>query len=170
MAQHGRRPEDRYTNLASAAVTETAVGTLTYVELLTGISLGQGTGMLIDQIDYMFGSGVLEDIIADGDELNAGWFTSNSPSLFSLTDRRLIHQVRLSQTLVGAVVSQSHHKQPFVSQFFPPMIIAAPRLYLGIQSASIAAVANVVSRIFFRYIDLTDKEYLELAETFILVG
>lgn len=165
-----RAAEDRYTNLASAAVTESSAGTLTYVELLTGISLGQGTGLLIDQIDYVFSSTSLERIIANGDALQAGWFTSNVPAAFDVNDRRQIHAVTISQALVGAVVSSFHHVQPFQYQFFPPMIFANPRLYLGIQGTSLAAATSVAARIYFRYIPLTDKEYLELAEAFILVG
>lgn len=165
-----RKNEDRFTNLASATVTESAANTFTRSELHTGIGLGQGVGILIDQIDYIFSVSGLEAIVAAGDQLAAGWHASSSITGFDQNDRRQIHQVALSQILVGAVVSQTHIQQPLIYQFFPPMIIAAPRLYLAILGTSLAIAGAVTSRVFFRYIELTDKEYLELAETFILVG
>lgn len=161
---------DQYTNLASSEVTESAAGTLTLVELLTGISLGGGIGMLIDQIDYQFSAAALELVVAASDSLSAGWFTSNAPTAFDLNDRRQIHQMSVSQALVGAVVSQTHFIQPFTFSFSPAMIFANPRLYLAIRGLNLAAVGFVVSRIYFRYIPLTPQQYLELAEAFILVG
>jgi len=167
-----RPGEDRYTNYASASVTESAVGTKTFTELVTGISLGQGIGMLIDEIDYQWSSATIEDIVAVGDRVAVGWFTSNADPGFTLDDRRLIHIHELfPEPIIGTPASGgSLISMPRIYQFFPPLIVAAPRLFLGVVSNSLNAVAIVQSRFMFRYINLTDKEYLELAETFILVG
>ncbi len=167
-----KRNEDRFTNLASGDVTETAANTLTYGELITGISLGVGIGMLIDEIDYLIGAGALDDLVAVGDTINAAWFTSNAPTAIELSDRRLIHMMRMNfPPTVGTPASASAPiVQPKVYQFFPAMIVAAPRIYFGVQGVSLAAAARVQSRIFFRYVDLSTQEYLELAEAFILVG
>jgi len=167
-----RRNEDRYTNLASGIVTETAAGTMTFTELVTGVSLGVGVGMLIDQIDYEFSDSTIADLVAAGDRVAAGWFTSNSPDAINLDDRRLIHKHGLFvEPVIGTAASGGKpYQQPVVYQFFPPMIIAAPRIYLGIKSTSLAAAAVIISRLYFRYIDLDTREYLELAEAFILVG
>lgn len=170
MAQH--RLEDRYTNLATANVVESAANTITFVELLTGISLGQGTGMLIDQIDYYPTKVSLQLLAANPDTLHFGWFTSNASTGFNATDRRIIHHAVLNaETVIGTAASaMSIFRLPLQFKFSPPIIVAAPRLYLGVSGTSLSAAANVESRLYFRYIPLTDKEYLELAETFILVG
>lgn len=167
-----KRGEDRYTNLASADVTESAANTITYQELLTGISLGVGVGMLIDQLDYLPAGGALDDLVAVGDQLSFGWFTSNSPTSIELNDRRLIHMGRLkSEPVVGTAASGgSPVSLPLVYQFFPAMIVAAPRIYFAVLGDSLAAAARVQSRLYFRYIELSTQEYLELAEAFILVG
>lgn len=167
-----KRNEDRYTNLASGRALESAAGTLTYAELVTGISLGVGVGMLIDQIDYLFDAGTIADLVAAGDRVMTGWFTSNAPTGIDYDDRRLIHAERLDvEPVIGTAASGGKpFKQPSVYQFFPAMIVAAPRIYLGIQGTSLAAAAGVRSRLYFRYIDLSSQEYLELAEAFILVG
>ena len=164
--------EDRFANLAAAAVTESAVGTLTYQELLTGISIGAGIGMLIDQFTYVFGGTTIADIVAAASLVYAGWFTSNEPSSFNYNDRRLIDMLVLyPEPNIGTPASGGNpFRQPLYNVFSPPMVIASPRLFLGVLSSSVAAPASVASRIFFRYQPLTDKEYLELAETFVLVG
>jgi len=167
-----QRPEDRYTNLAAVRVVESAANTITFIEMLTGISLGQGIGMLIDQIEYHVAQAGIEALNTTGDFLSFGWFTSNAPTNFRLTDRRLIHAAVLNKGgVIGTPASaQELVIQPLVYQFFPAMIIAAPRLFLAVEGTSLATPVTLDSRIYFRYIELTDKEYLELAETFILVG
>lgn len=165
-----RRPNDRYANLASASVTESSAGTLTFGEILTGISLATGMGMVIDQIDYWFSAGGLQDVIADADVLLGCWSSSNVPTVIAANDQRFLHYCQISQASVGAVVSQSHFIQPFSYQFFPAIPFAGPRLYAGVQGISLAAATSLQTRLYFRYLELSSQEYLELAEAFTLVG
>ncbi|KKL28769.1 hypothetical protein LCGC14_2371810, partial [marine sediment metagenome] len=95
-----RRPEDRYTNLAAISVVEVAAGTINFSELLTGISLGQGTGILIDQIDYEIGTGHTELPIGAGDEIHFGWATVNSLTATVITDRRILHHMKLTMSAI----------------------------------------------------------------------
>jgi len=166
------RPEDRYSNLATIINTETAANTLTFTELLTGISLGQGIGMLIDEIDYYPAAGSLEDLIDPADQLRMALTTSNAITDIEIDNRAVIHQMHLTiQGAVGTPASGGEMRAlPFKHQFFPPLIVAAPRLYLGVAGVSLAAATIVRMRLYFRYLELTTKEYLELAESFILVG
>lgn len=167
-----RGSEDRFSNLASIVVVESAANTLTFVELLTGISLGLGIGMLIDQIDYYPSIATVEDLVATGDRIRMALTTSNAGSNLNVSDNRVIHMAQLMvEPIVGSAASGgSPFKTPIIHQFFPPMIVAAPRLYGAVQGASLAAAGNITVRLYFRYITLTSQEYLELAETFILVG
>lgn len=164
-----KRPEDRYANTAMIEATESGISTLTFVPLLTGVSLGSGTGMLIDEISYMVGQGTIEDIVAAGDVLNCALVTSNAIPNLSGADRRIIHNFRMSNNGL-AIGGGLPVVQPYVYKFDPPMIFAGPRLFGGIVGASLAAAASVDLKFLFRYIDLTDREYLEIAETFVLVG
>ena len=163
--------EDRFANIAAARVTESAAGTITFTEMLTGISLGQGVGMLIDQIDYYVGFGTLEDVVDLADRLHV--FVGSSDDVTDpavMTDRRILHSMGMTGVMVGAVVSLTHEYRPRVYQFFPPLIIAAPRLYLGILGVSLASPAVADVRIYFRYVGLSPQQYLELAESFVLTG
>ncbi len=164
--------EDRFANLASAAVTESAAGVLTYAELLTGISIGAGIGMLFDRVSYQFGITTIGLLIAANDAIQAGWFSGKEASSFDYNDRRLIDSVILQVgPVVGTPASAANPiRQPLVHDFSPPVIVASPRIYLGIQGSALASAGDVISRLFFRYQPLSDKEYLELAEAFVLMG
>lgn len=168
----GRKQNDKYANIASATVVESAAGTITFAEVQTGISLGSGVGMLIDKISYWFSAGTIADLVAAADYVQAGWFTSNQPASFSLSDRRIIDMIHLDvEPVIGTAASGgTPSKQPYFHDYTPPIVVAAPRLYLVVNSSSLAAAAVVFSRMYFRYIELTDKEYLEIAESFVLVG
>lgn len=166
-----RKHQDRYANIARANVIESAAGTETFQELLTGISLGQGVGILIDQIDYHVNANQAEELLATGDSISMGWTTSDSSGSLSFAKRTCLHYVNIHQgTIIGTPASGGTlFVSPVSYQFFPALIVAAPRLFLGVLGASLANPLNIDSRLYFRYIDLTSQEYLELAETFVLV-
>ena len=164
--------EDRFANMASASVQEAIAGTMKYTELLTGISFGAGIGLLIDKVSYQIGFGTLGNVSASGDVVQCGWFTAKNAIDFDFNDRRLIDSVAFGYpaTIGTPASNQQHTEMPVVHDFSPPLIIATPRLFLGIKGLNLAGVADAVSRFYFRYQPLSDKEYLELAETFVLVG
>ena len=163
--------EDRFANIAAARVVESAAGTLTFTEMLTGISLGQGVGMIIDQISYYLNSAAIQDLVASQDAIVMGITASDDVAdLTDVTDRRILHATHIETMMVGAVVSLSHLRMPFDYQFFPPMIFASPRLHLGVIGLNLAGAVTARCRIYFRYISLTPQQYLELAEAFVLTG
>lgn len=167
-----RLHQDKYANVARQAVTLSAANTETFAELITGISLGMGIGMLIDQIDYYINQSHIEKLLAAGDSLTMGWTTSSATGALGIDKSTTLHLMSISTGLIiGTPASGSvTHKQPEIFQFFPPIIIATPRLFLGGVSASLASAIGFNSRIYFRYIDLSTREYLELAEAFVLIG
>ena len=165
----GEGREDRFANVAAGEVVMSAANALTFTELLTGVSLGQGVGMLIDQIDYYPTEATAAEMATSADALVMGVTTSNDlTDLDDYKDRRIVHVIRseIQMTTSGAV----YMKWPEVAQFFPPLILAAPRLYLAVDTSAYAAAATVRFRIYFRYVSLTPQQYLELAEAFLLVG
>ena len=163
--------EDRFANVAATTLTLSAANTLTFQEMLTGISLGQGVGMLIDEIDYSMSRTSLLELVADSDNVDIALTASDDiPSISDMGDRRIIHNFSLHSIMVGAVVGLNHVKMPFVHQFFPPLIIAAPRVFLAGVTAGAAAASVFQIRFYFRYISLTPQQYLELAEAFVLTG
>ena len=164
-----QRREDRFANLASAEVTESAAGVMTFAELLTGISIGAGIGILFDKISYQLNISSIADILASGDAIQCGWFTSSDAVAFNYNDRRLIDSMILqTPPVIGAVASSGQPVlMPVIHDFSPPLIIASPRIFLGALGVSLGNPVNVISRLYFRYQPLTPVEYLELAEAFV---
>lgn len=163
------RSSDKYANIASAS-TVIDNATYTFTELLTGISLGQGMGIVIDQIDYTRTITALADLDNDSDYVQYGWTTSNTLTSLAVTTRGVIHSEMLARIDAGTAGDSHILQEPHVAQFFPPLIVAAPRLFLATYGGGTVSEGNIQSRIYFRYISLTSQEYLELAETFVLVG
>ena len=169
------RPTDRYSNIASIGVTQSAANSITFAELLTGISLGQGIGMVIDQIDYYIDT-VLVDMILNTDRIAVAWTVSSAPPSLLLSsavaDSRIIHLATMAEPADGVANNSNTNPMifPISFQFFPGLIVASPRLFFGIHSTGFTGNRSAQSRLYFRYLDLTSQEYLELAEAFILVG
>lgn len=164
-----RADEDRFANVLAAEVTETAANTLTYAEMELGIGIGSGVGILIDQIDY-YHTAKLSHASGDG-YLRAICLTNDISDLSSeFTNPRVLHisSEYAELNTNGQVVE----KYPLQYKFTPALITAANRgkLYLAAQGVSQVAAFTLQCRIYFRYLKLTDRDYLELAESFALFG
>jgi hypothetical protein len=165
--------KDKYANLLSSEVTTLGV-TIQSTEIQTGVSLGEGQGIVIDEIDYFLGAGVLTDLEAGaaGDYMFVGLFTQvpTGANDFNPTNSRCIHVFKVIRSDFGVAANGLNVMMPIVFQFFPPMIVAAPRLYIACIASAAVSGGGVSLRSFFRYVKLSTQEYLELAESFVLVG
>lgn len=169
----GRRPAnaDRFANIASGDVLQTAANALTFDEVLTGISLGVGVGIIIDQFDYYPLFATYRELVGNADSLLMAWTTSSDVTdLANYGDRRILHAIGIPALIVGAVVSLEHAVFPIDKQFFPPLIIASPRIYFALDMFGAAAAGQARSRCYYRFIELSPQEYLEIAETFQLTS
>ncbi len=162
------RAQDRFANLLMAKVTMSGVDTISFTEILTGVSLGAGIGMLIDQIDYFFDKAANAELVSGSDAARVGWTVSDSLTTLKFDDRSVIHLVEISPVFTTSGFEQEVSPKPF--QFFPPIIRAAPRLFLAADTDGFAAAGTFYARMYFRYIELSTQEYLELAETGLVIG
>lgn len=162
--------EDRYANLAGIAVTESGPGVLTFTEKLTSVGLGTGKAMLIDQIDYFVVSDAVDDLVAVGDRIDMGiTLSSGVTDLQDVTDSRILHSFQLAYHMASSVGFQVLH-MPIRNQFFPSLITAHQRIYLACIGISLAAVITVRARIYWRYVDITDRNMAELVQATLLQG
>ncbi len=163
--------DDRFRNILAVEVVMSAANVETFVEVVTGVSIGQGLGMVIDAIDYYPSSGTLRELAASTDVLHMAISTSDQITDFTdVSDRRLIDVVSLIGHAVGTPANTIVHEVPKHREFTPPMIVANPRMYAAVDSVGSAAVGTVRFRMAYRFIKLSTQEYLEIAETFILTG
>lgn len=160
--------EDRFANFATIQVTESAAGSLTFAEKLTGVGFGTNKGMLIDQIDYFIPSASVLLCIGAGDYIDMGLVTSSGVSdLEDITDNRVIHSAQFQMRNLSSVGFEFVH-MPIAHQFFPSLIIGTQRIFLAVKGISMAAVVTVRCRIYWRMVDLTDKVIAELVQVQLL--
>ncbi len=160
---------DKYANIAALQVVQVSANVEQFGQILTGISLGEGRGMLIDSIEYRPAAGALQLVVGVADELLM--IISNRDDITNFGDvsqRSIIDQVSISTNNFGTAVGMAQARLPIIHQFFPPRIIATPRIFCGVDSVSLASPATVYFRISFRYVKLSAQEYIELAEAFVL--
>ncbi len=166
---------DKFANIATVQVTETAADVITFQELRTQVGIEpdreSAQAMIIDEIDYLLDAATLGALSADGDALSYAVTISNAvPALNDFTDRRILHSGFVQRNDFGVAASGWVFQQPLVYQFFPPLITAERSLFLGVQG-SLTGIANILrARIYHRIVRISQAEFLELAEVFRLVG
>lgn len=166
---------DRFANLASIEVTMSAADTITFQELLTGVGISgdreSAVGMKIDEIDFYPGRASFALMTTAADHIFMGLTVSNNVTdLDDITDRRILATASLTRVDLGVAASGGLIKLPIIAQFFPPIITAERRIYLGCSSVGLASAITLRCRIYYRREKLTKAELLELAETHLLVG
>ena len=163
--------QDSYANIMAAEVVESAAGTITFTEMLTGAGFGSNRGMVIDEIDYFIPQATATLMDADNDRLHYGLtLSSGVTDLEDSSDTRILHSAGLNIMAIGTAASGVIMFNPQVYQFFPPLIHGQPRIFLAIVSGALASAATIRVRIYWRYVDLTPAAILEIAETFAVVA
>lgn len=160
---------DKYANIISTSI---ATNGAAYVnsEVTTGVSLGEGKGMLIDQIDYFFASALIVDFIAAaaGDNLSVLWAVQDDQ--IGYANSKVIHQMDTIKWDDGTAAVSFNQYMPISFKFDPPLIVASPKLFLTCYGSASISGGLVYSRMYFRYVSLSAQEYLELAESFVLTS
>lgn len=168
-------PIDRYANIATIEVTESAADTLTFQELRTNLGIDSGrqkaSAMIIDEIDYFLSTTTLNALDADQDRIHFAVTISNAVAdLQDITDRRILHSGFLQRNDGGTAGNAMIFRMPLIYQFFPPLITAERAIFLAVLGGT-TAIANVLRvRVYYRTVEISQGEFIELAEVFRLVG
>lgn len=163
--------EDRYANWAGISAIESAANTLTFQEKLTGVGFGTGKGMLIDQIDYFITQASMTLLLATGDGINFGITSSTGiTDLEDIADSRVVHTGQVFLHMRATVGMGEFEWMPHVYQFFPSIIIAHQRIFLAVEGVSLASAATIRARVYWRFVDLTDRNIAELVQATLLQG
>ena len=162
---------DQFSNVATIEATESATGTLTYAQLNTGVGFGTKRGMLIEAVQFFMGTSVQNLILDESDYILVALTVSAGPTdLGNFGDRRILSNLLLGQRNSGTPANAEQLVAPITQRYTPGLPLAEPTIYLGVQGTSLASVITCRVRIFFRYIDLTPSDILEIAQNFQLVG
>lgn len=159
---------DRFRNVLSAEVISSAANTLTFAEVQTGASLGMRLGVIVDAIDFYPTHAAINEMTQLADQIIMAWTTSDQVSdLEDEADSRILDVLRFSRHDLGTAGSGVFLALPFHRDFTPPLIVAAPKLFLAVHTGGLASAATLRSRLAFRFTPLSAQEYLEIAETFL---
>jgi len=158
---------DRYANVMNGALTMNGA-TLVFDEMQTGISLGQGYAVAIDEINYYYNAADMNNL-ADQEALHVGLSVSNSITGLSVSNNQVIHSAVKYRNDFGVAANAVIWDDPQPWKFSPPLIVAAPKIYF-VGYGPAGSANSLAVRVFFRYVKLTTQEYLEIAESFVLVG
>lgn len=166
---------DMYANIMTFVATESAAGSVTFAEVVTNVGIDSsrrsGVAILIDEIDYYIGLATLGLMTADGDDVLAAVTISNNvPDLQAMGDRRILDAMSVTRQEYGVAASAGLIHQPFVKQFFPPLIMAERSIYLGVQGSGLATPATISARVYYRTLQISSEQFVEIAEVFRLVS
>ena len=167
---------DKYANILTAFVDQSAANIITFTEINTGLGIEPdrktARAMIIDEIEYhpRMLTGISQ-MTTHLDQMIAGITLSNNVSdLEDVTDRRILHAVNYFRFDGGTAANLVFERLPWIYQFFPPLITAERKIYLGFDSVGLAAATRMTIRVYYRVVEIQQADFIELAEVFRLVG
>ncbi len=162
-AKKGKR--DTYANRAYGEVQMSAANTLTFSAIQMAVGMFQGIAMLIHQINWRPAISSIREIVAAADSLQFAITSSNRlTSLVDVSEPAIIDQ----KHFIGVGANVAMEKEPYVTDWsmLPGggKLIPANPLFIGAQTGGFAAAATVRCEILFTFIQLADRDYMELIQ------
>lgn len=165
MAEVRSRGTDRYANMLYAEVVESSANTLTFKEIVMGLTIFQKVAILIVRLEWfqLFGR-----MLAASDELNFGLSQSNSFTNVNPDEQAIITFHKQVITDYGTAGNNHLFEEPVVDDFTTlpggGLLITPKPLYIFVKGLNLAATGDARLRMFFTVIPMKDAEYLELLE------
>ena len=165
--------EDKYVNQAYLSVVESALNTLTFSKIETGISIHEKVGWLISRIDYFFQTGPAQ-FGADGDALDYGisvmdTLTDVGPRLAAIVDSNT-----LTRQDWGVAASSEMRQLPVTRNFADlpggGLLIPPNPVYIYARGTALAGPHTVAARLFYTMRQLKTEDFWELVEQRRMIG
>lgn len=158
--------KDLYANKAYGLVTMSAANTLTFGQIQMGVGLFQGIALVIHRVLWYPSWGTLKEIVAATDILSFALTTSNRlTGLVDISDPAIITRKAIAAIGVG---TEPYHL-PIISDFTTlpggGKLVPANPLWIGCTSSGFAAAGEMRAELEFTFVELADREYLELIQT-----
>ncbi|MBA7709044.1 hypothetical protein ES703_117951 [subsurface metagenome] len=157
---------DKYSNVAFAKVTMSAVNTLTFEAINMAVGVFQGVAMLIHRILYYPTDVSLREVVAATDTFSLALTTSNRlANIVDVSEPAIIDKLHV----VGVGVNVEAVRLPLVSDLtmLPGggRIVPANPLFVAMATAGAVAASKAFVQVDFTFIELTDQDYLELIQS-----
>jgi len=162
--------EDRFANVYTADVTTSAANALTFTQLNFGLNLRDKIAVVIDQLFFYIATAVITEMTAANDRVGMAITMGDQVTdIFpgNLGDRRIIYATEFRRTDMGTAASGMLHVSPIKAEFSPPVLVLPTRLFFAIDTQGLASVSNVILRMHYRTVNITQQDQLiEVLETF----
>lgn len=156
---------DQYANVAHIQVTESAINTLTYKKLETGISLFEKMAWVISRIEYYW---MALAMAVTGDGIVMGITTSNNPPDLTPDQVAVIDMHKVARIDLGTAGTGMFYSYPIVKSFSElpggGLIVPPNPIYLATLGVSQPAVTVLDARIYYTTVILKGDEFWELVE------
>lgn len=163
-----KKSTDRFANIASVAVTESASNTFTSRKYDFPFSIQDKMALIISRIEYWWDG--LPNLGASGDRSVAGLAAASS--LVDITDQSdpsLIDSTRVLRLDHGTAGSAILVWQPMIKDFSDlpggGILVAPSPLYAVIKSTNADAAMSCIVKLFYTYTELSTDEYWQLVES-----
>lgn len=157
-----------YAGLALLTGVESAMNTLTYVKLESGISIYDHVGWVLSRIEWRLTGGTLALFNASGDALSAA--LTMSDKMTSLVDDDPAIYVKRAWTRLdfGTAANARIESTTWVDDFSTlpggGLLVLPTPLFLGLQGSSLTGAATVYAKMFYKAIDMQDQDYFNLVQ------
>ncbi len=165
--------KDVYVNQAYLSVTESALNTLTFGKLETGISIFEKAAWLICRIDYEFIISA-NQFGAEADNLVYGICVSDQLTNTGLSNSAIVDRNRVTRLDLGAAASGTIMRSPYTKEFSSlpggGLLIPPNPLYMFAEGTALTGPTAVTARMFYTVIKLAGDEFWELVEQRRMIG
>lgn len=159
---------DKFVNVLSQTITQSAVNTITFQEINVGLNIFDKVGMIIHQVRVAVATASMNEMLVNGDVFRFSIVTSNLLTSITLEQPAVVDSFNLNVIPHGTPASAEIQKNPFIIDYTSLPgggLLVTPRpLYLALDTSGFSAVASASVRFFFTVVDLKPEEYFELLE------
>lgn len=157
--------KDIYPNRAMSSVTQTAANTITFEQINFGVGIFQGVALVLHRVEYMPDGAALNELAAFGDTWDMGLTTSNLLADLQAFDPAVISMKRM--LAIGAAVEP--FELPLITDFTTMpgggLILPPNPLFMCVDSLGNAAAHGTIFQLYFTFVELADKDYIELIQS-----
>ena len=158
--------KDVYVNVAFGNCIMSAANTLTFTQIQLAVGIFQGVAMLLHRINYFPTIGSVRELTAATDYLTMALTSSSQlTAINDVAEAAIID----STSIIPVGVSVEPVQIPVIKNFggFPGggRLVPANPLYIAALTAGAAAASQVRCQLDFTFVELTDKDYIELIQS-----
>jgi len=167
-----KRATDKFANIASITLQESAANTLTFAKLETGVALFEKMAWIIHRLEILYSTDIASVFNANADFTLVALCATNQITSIAggatITNPAILYGRKFSRVDFGTAASGFVREEPFVVDFSTlpggGLIVPPNPIYGAIQGNSEAAAALVYLRLYYTQYALAESEYWELVE------